>query len=102
MRSRYLPAVTPQSVEEESSSARAISFSLTCLASELAASRREKWARRVLSNVVRAARKRFHRSSSTDLDRRGPAFCAAFHSSNSSAMRAEACFHGIRSAAVPA
>ena len=100
IRSRYLPAVTPQSVEVDSSSARAMRRSLTCLASAEAASSREKWARRVLSNAVRAPRKRFHRSSSTDLARRGPAFWAAFHSSNSSVMRLDAVFQGIRSAGV--
>ena len=36
----------------------------------------------------------------TDLARRGPAFWAAFHSSNSSVMRWDAVFQGIRSAGV--
>ena len=95
MSSRYFPAVSPHSVDEDSASASLIRPSLTRLALALVSSREEKKALRCRSNVVRALRKRFHRASSSDLGRRPPERWWSCHCENSSAMRADECFHCV-------
>ena len=88
--------VGPQSVDPDSASASATSFSLRALTSSRSASRVAKYALRRLVNALRAADSRFHSAASTARSACG----AAFHSSSSSRIRSPLLFQWVASAAI--
>jgi hypothetical protein len=90
--------VGPQSVEVESSSASAISFSLRSEAADRCVSSSAKWARRCLSKAVRAWLNRFQSRSSVFRSSRA----AAFHSSSSVRNRSPVRFQSVEARSVSA
>ncbi len=98
IRSRYAAAVSPHSVEPDSASASATSFSLAARAWSRSASRVAKCALRCLEKTERACEKRCHSSSSLLRSRRG----SAFQVSTRARSRSPASRHWVDSASCSA